>query len=1290
VRISQRSPLVALLALLLLVACATTPTTDTTDPTVTLSADANNVDTAGPLTLTADASDNVGITLVEFFQQPATTLRNQQNEPGTKIGEDDEAPFELTVDLSEDNNGEQTFTAVASDEAGNQGSDSVVVTVDIPVVPTNSAPSFTSPPILGASEGDPYGYNVATTDPDTGNTLAITATTKPDWLTLTDNGDGTATLEGTPDAGDVGAHDVGLRVEDDEGAAATQTFVVTVSATNDPPSFTSAPIESVDEDSAYTYSVTTTDPDVGDTRTVTAPTKPAWLTLTDRGDGTATLEGTPTNGEVGDHDVELRVTDSGGVAATQAFTITVVNTNDAPVAEDDNFSIDEEETLNGNVLGDNGNGADSDVDVGDTLIVNTTPVSGPSNGALTLNGDGSFEYTPNQEYSGSDGFTYELEDTSDATDTATVSITIAVVNDAPTVTTPGDELVIRNTISANDVSVGFTVGDAETAAGSLSVSATSDNQAVVTNADLELNLDCVDGACTLEFTPDASSNASATITLEVSDGVNEASTSFGVDVTSRLVVNTDDSGAGSLRGTLGAAEAGDVVGFSSDLPLQQGDPVVITLTSGELLLDQDVTIEGPGRGSLSIDGSNNSRVLRVESGVSAVVSGVTITGGNALEGGGIYSEGTLTIIESTVESNEAADGVGGGIYNLGTITVDNSTIGTNTATPNGRGGGIFNASGGTVVVQNNSTLSGNVAEGPGFHYGGGINNDGGTITVDGSTISGNKAEWGGGIHNTNSGTITIVNSSITGNTGSTFGGGIYNDDSGIVTIEGSSISDHAEGSGIFNFGGAVTLVNSSVTGNTSGGAGGGISSAGGPVTLVNSTVANNAGTCGGGILNYSLGLLTIDGSTISGNVAAEGGGICNSSTVIIVNNSSITGNTASGSDVTATKRGGGILNFGTVTVENSSITDNSATNNGGGIYNIGTVTVDASSLTSNTATNGGGLYNNAGTATIQKSSLITSNDATNGGGLYANGGTVTIDASTVESNTATDGGGAFTASGGTLNVQNSSTTTSNEATNEGGGIHNSGTLTIDASSITDNTATKGGGLYNNAGTATIQNSAGISNNEATDGAGISNASGATLTTNGIDISFNEATSKGGGIHNAGTATLSNSVVGSNTGSEGGGAYNATGGTLTLQTGTVAITNTASTAGGGIANHGTATVNGSIVQENESSIFGGGIFNNATLTVENSSTVTLNIATSGGGINNQAGTATVNDSDVTENTASGQGGGVFNLALLTLENGSTVASNSAGLGGGIYQAGGSLVGAVAGGNVSGNTPDDIAP
>jgi len=130
-----------------------------------------------------------------------------------------------------------------------------------------------------------------TTDLD-GNSRFVDIPTVPD------------TGSGTPPIVDMGAYEVPL---------------------NRAPAFTSTPVTTATQGVLYTYAITTTDPDppYGDALTVTAPVKPAWLTLTDHGNGTATLSGTPSSAHVGDHAVVLRAIDRAGAFAEQSFTITV-------------------------------------------------------------------------------------------------------------------------------------------------------------------------------------------------------------------------------------------------------------------------------------------------------------------------------------------------------------------------------------------------------------------------------------------------------------------------------------------------------------------------------------------------------------------------------------------------------------------------------------------------------------------------------------------------------------------------------------------------------------------------------------------------------------------------------------------------------------------------------------------------------------------------------------------------------------------------------------------------------
>ena len=117
------------------------------------------------------------------------------------------------------------------------------------------------------------------------------------------------------------------------GRPSTRCSTINVDNANDPPSFTSSPVLLATEDQGYLYNITTTDPDIGDNLTISALSKPDWLTLTDNNDGTATLSGTPLNADVGSSNVVLNVADAQGDNVNQNFTITVANTNDAPAVQ---------------------------------------------------------------------------------------------------------------------------------------------------------------------------------------------------------------------------------------------------------------------------------------------------------------------------------------------------------------------------------------------------------------------------------------------------------------------------------------------------------------------------------------------------------------------------------------------------------------------------------------------------------------------------------------------------------------------------------------------------------------------------------------------------------------------------------------------------------------------------------------------------------------------------------------------------------------------------------------------
>src|SRR6266567_6405085 len=150
--------------------------------------------------------------------------------------------------------------------------------------------------------------------------------------------------------------------------------------------------------------------------------------------------------------------------------------------------------------------------------------------------------------------------------------------------------------------------------------------------------------------------------------------------TTIIVSNTNDNGPGSFRQALVDANDGDTIDAT-------GISGVITLTTGQLLVDKSVTINGVGADSLAVDGNAITRVLQTGSGKTVTISDLTIRNGEGNFGGGILNGGgaTLTITNSTLSGN--IGGFGGGIFNTGTLAIVNGTVSGNAAS---EGAGIYN------------------------------------------------------------------------------------------------------------------------------------------------------------------------------------------------------------------------------------------------------------------------------------------------------------------------------------------------------------------------------------------------------------------------------------------------------------------------------------------------------------------------------------------------------------------------------------------------------------------------
>lgn len=221
-----------------------------------------------------------------------------------------------------------------------------------------------------------------------------------------------------------------------------------------------------------------------------------------------------------------------------------------------------------------------------------------------------------------------------------------------------------------------------------------------------------------------------------------------VVTTANDVVDANDN-VTSLREAVAYANShsgADTITFDSSLIGK-----TITLTQGELDLTDTTgktTITGLGADQLSVSGNNTSRVFYIDTGATVGITGLTITKGHTVsDGGGIYSQGMLTITSCTISGNLADHG--GGIYNEGngTVTITGSTVSGNSTTSHG-GGGIYNANHGSITVTDSKITDNSAA-----YDGGGIHNvNHATVAITNSTISGNSADHGGGIYNEDNGT----------------------------------------------------------------------------------------------------------------------------------------------------------------------------------------------------------------------------------------------------------------------------------------------------------------------------------------------------------------------------------------------------------------------------------------------------------------------------------------------------------------------------------------------------------
>ncbi len=409
-------------------------------------------------------------------------------------------------------NGIDSFTYRAS----NGTVDTDVATVNLTVNAVNDAPT---------AAGDTYstaedtvltvpapGVLAGDSDVD-GDTLSALVVSAPTHGTLTLNADGSFAY--TPNADVNGADAFTYKVHDGTVESNVVAVNITVNAVNDAPVASGQNVQT-NEDVATAVVVAATDIDSGPLtyRVVTAP---AHGVLS----GTApSLTYTPAANYNGPDSFTFAASDGVVDSNTATVTITVTSVNDAPTATGHSYATAEDTPLTVAVPGVLAGASDVD---GDPLTA--TLVTPPASGALALNPNGSFVYTPVANFNGAVSFTYRANDGTVDSGVATVAITVSSVNDQPTISDITDSSIDAN---ANTGALGFVIGDIDGLTG-VTVSGASSNTTLVPATNIVLGGSGANRTVTV--TPAANQSGTATITVTVTDaGGLTASDTFALTV----------------------------------------------------------------------------------------------------------------------------------------------------------------------------------------------------------------------------------------------------------------------------------------------------------------------------------------------------------------------------------------------------------------------------------------------------------------------------------------------------------------------------------------------------------------------------------------------------------------------------------------------------------------------------------------------------------------------------------------------------------------------------------------
>jgi large repetitive protein len=470
-------------------------------------------------------------------------------------------------------NGTDTITYTISDGKGGFST----ATVTVSVAPVNDPPVAVND-VAATNEDTPLVMSPLVNDSDLdGNPLTITAANAPNG-TVVINANGTITY--TPNANFNGTDVITYTISDGAGGFSTATITVSVTPVNDPP-VAIPDTATTNEETPVTVNVLGNDRDVeGDPLTVTAASAPNG-TVTINPDGT--LRYVPNANFFGTDTITYTISDGKGGTATSIVTMTVINTNDLPIAVNDVATTLEDTPVSLNVLTN-----DSDPDGNPLTVVKAVA----PNGTVVIGVEGKITYTPNLNFNGTDIITYTITDGTGALVTATVTVMVTPVNDAPT---DGNESVLA--IGGSPIKIPVLANANDVDFDKLTViSATPTIGTVVINSD-----------GTLTYTAPPEFQGVATITYTISDGNGGLVTST---VTITVTQANADVGALLKIGEVNFPDPAKIKALRPEMNQFINTPLII--------LDMVNSFR-------SLDGTTN---LNVESPILGAVNGIRPLNGN--------------------------------------------------------------------------------------------------------------------------------------------------------------------------------------------------------------------------------------------------------------------------------------------------------------------------------------------------------------------------------------------------------------------------------------------------------------------------------------------------------------------------------------------------------------------------------------------------------------------------------------------------------------------------------------